>query len=203
MYLYYKDYKGKLLLNVFGLQIYLIMHAVHLIRYILQQFYHDNERIQEISDFEDYFVYSAVELVASAVMTYTRITDDLFLQLNRERNILKISIFQYDHLKEIRPKSRQLIKSACDAKSLRNEIDAAKKIDNRRSTEQNSSFAQILTNSFINHELRVQHRSTLRLESQESVLFESTMMDQTNDIYEEDESCIDAIDLLNSSEIRQ
>ena len=55
-------------------------------------------------------------------MVYSRITDDLFVHLNRERTLLQISIFQYDYLENIDPSLRGKIKASGCAKQLRDEL---------------------------------------------------------------------------------
>ena len=42
-----------------------------------------------------------MEVLACAIIVSFKIREDLFIQLNRDSSILKISIFQYDYLKGI------------------------------------------------------------------------------------------------------
>mmetsp|Transcript_13660 Transcript_13660/g.17285 ORF Transcript_13660/g.17285 Transcript_13660/m.17285 type:complete len:90 (+) Transcript_13660:169-438(+) len=89
MYLYFVDFKRNIMLNFVGLQVYVLIMSVHLIRDLLS----DLNQHAIVDDFERYFLYYAIELTASAIMVFSRITDDLFVHLNRERTILHISIF--------------------------------------------------------------------------------------------------------------
>ena len=122
MYLYYKDVKVKVLINIFGLITYLIMMLNHVLRELL--FTNSVYLVlDQPTDFERYLFGYAMELVACAIMAFSRITDDLFINLNRERTLLKISLFQYDYLSAVDPRLLGHIKVSGDASQLRDEIE--------------------------------------------------------------------------------
>ena len=75
------------------------------------------------TDFGYFLSVNLAELFGAGIMVYFRVTDDLFIQLNRERTLFKISIFQYDYLGTISPKLLNKIHSAGTPRMLREEID--------------------------------------------------------------------------------
>lgn len=128
MYLYYEEYRKWLLTNVIGLQVYMSILMIHLAREFVdswKKYQQPEDYKSNLSIAEQYLIYYALEIIACIIMTFSRVTDDLFIQLNRERNILRISIFQYDYLSEINLQNRGVIKSSGDAEQLRNEIETA------------------------------------------------------------------------------
>ena len=88
MYLYYQDFKIKLLLSIFGLVSYIVITMGHVSRNL----YSITKNI-ELVDLEEYYIYFLLELLACAIFVVFHISDDLFVQLNRQRTLLKISIF--------------------------------------------------------------------------------------------------------------
>ena len=114
MFLYYLDFNRKLWLNLSGVLILILFQTILAFR--MKQ---ASERNEELSDLEASFLYYAVETVSSAVMFWVRITDDLFVQLNRQRTLLRISIFQYDHLSNFDLKMLAHLKSSGDTQHMR------------------------------------------------------------------------------------
>ena len=80
-------------------------------------------------------------------MVYFRITDDLFIQLNRERTLLRISIFQYDYLRYVHPSLLGKILVSGSPSQLREEIDHTETILLTRTDEKNNK----MTNSFMKY----------------------------------------------------
>ena len=122
MFLYYEDVKRKVFINIFGLLAYIILILNHVLRELL---YTSSLHVVIIkpTDLERYLLIYALELVACAIMAFCRITDDLFVNLNRERTLLKISLFQYDYLQTVDPRLLSHIKVSGDPGQLRDEIE--------------------------------------------------------------------------------
>ena len=62
------------------------------IYHVIEQIYRQQKEI-EVNGTQ-YVIYFGFELFAISIFAYSKIMEDLFIQLNRDRTILQISIFQ-------------------------------------------------------------------------------------------------------------
>ena len=104
-YLYFLDHWKKLYLSFFGMVAFLSMNLVHVIKVINCLFNHEINQhcirgYNELTTFE-YLMYNILAISSCAVIVLAKISEDLFIQLNRDRAIVKISIFQYDFLRDV------------------------------------------------------------------------------------------------------
>ena len=123
MFLYYVDFRNKLLINICGVLAFMILQTVHVVKPLVIK--------GDLTSFEQDFVYFMLQLVSCAILSLARITDDLFVQLNRERTLLRISVFQYDLSRLIDYKLLAHVNSQGDARQLRDELDNALLLQNR------------------------------------------------------------------------
>ena len=115
MFLYYVELKGKLYINIFGTLAFMGFQLVHIVQSYVNMRYK-----KKPTEFEHYCLYFLLELVSCAVMFFSKVTEDLFVMLNRERTLLKISIFQHDYLRGVDRTLLAQVKVSGDTKELRN-----------------------------------------------------------------------------------
>ena len=99
MYHYFDDYKKWLILQVFALLSYIGINIGH----SAIELHFDRENgLDETQDSQlDIFIYYELELLGVFIFIISKLREDLFLQLNRDRTILKTSRFQRDYLTDI------------------------------------------------------------------------------------------------------
>ena len=104
------------------------------IYHVLEQITRDLKEIEENGT--HYVIYFGFELFEISIFAYSKITEDLLLQLNRDRTILQISIFQQEYLKEIDPSLHSKISVSGDNKYLKDQIEEIREEqEQRRSNE--------------------------------------------------------------------
>ena len=75
---------------------FLLLNMVHVIQAIYTFKSYEEEKAKgDLSLYPDdtYLFYIGFEILASAIFVMAKITEDLFIQFNRNRAILKVSIF--------------------------------------------------------------------------------------------------------------
>lgn len=56
----------------------------------------------ELSATQRFLFYLGFELIAACVFLLSKTTEDLFMELNRDRQIMKYSIYQYNHIEGVK-----------------------------------------------------------------------------------------------------
>ena len=100
MYLYYDDHKRSLLIQIASLitlLIFLLMHT------LLELGEHSLD-IQ--SNPERYFIYFVLTLLGVLMFTLSKAQEDFFVQLNRDRTFVRVSMFQRDYFGQMDQSSR-------------------------------------------------------------------------------------------------
>ena len=82
-------------------------------------------------DGQQYLLYHVFAIASCAIMVLSKISEDLFIQLNRDRSIVRISIFQYDLLKNVNRKDIWRITMLASSDPAEELIESLQLIENR------------------------------------------------------------------------
>ena len=125
-YLYYVEYWWKLLLQSFGMFSFLVLNMVHVLMSILAD--EQGTEGKQGNNLNEYLYYTGFEIIACTIFVMAKITYDLFVEFNRDKSILQISIFQNEkYLRGVDRKYYSFIRTDGDHKSFKESIDIVKR----------------------------------------------------------------------------
>jgi len=123
-YLYYREYWWKLLVQSLGMASFLIFNMVHVLLGIQTSRKDQEEDTSTLKS--TYLFYTGFEIIACTIFVMAKITYDLFVEFNRDKSILQISIFQKEkYLKGVDRKFYKMISTDGDHKLFRESLDNA------------------------------------------------------------------------------
>ena len=104
MYLYFIDHWKKLVSQAMGMILFILLIIGHMTHDMVHHYERNKFHETHTTDNEEFLIYYAGEILASLIVAFARVTDDLFFELNREKTTAFVySVFQYDYLEGLDP----------------------------------------------------------------------------------------------------